>query len=539
MDTNYSWWRDGVIYQIYPRSFADSNGDGVGDLRGIISKLDYLADLGIAGIWLSPINASPMYDFGYDVSDYRAIDPVFGTMEDFGELIRAAHERGIRVIMDIVLNHTSHLHPWFLESRSSRESAKRDWYVWHDGRPGVPNNWLSIFGGKAWEWDERTQAYYLHSFATEQPDLNWYNPHVRRAAYDELRYWLDRGVDGFRIDVINWFGHDREFRSNPLKMSSLPRPYELQRHVHDRNHPVSREITAEFRQLLDAYDDRMMVCEVFSEAPGDPQLSGSYAGPGLSHLSFDFSPIYRKWDAGEFFQVIETWDSTMESREAWPCYVLSNHDRPRTRSRLGGHSYEKAKVAAALLLTLRGTPFIYYGEEIGMENRRIPRSMIQDPVGRRYWPLDHGRDPVRTPMQWNAGENAGFTSGAPWLPVHRNHDRINVATQSAEPGSLLNLTRRLIALRNGSPALRRGAWIPVANGSRGALAYLRELGTEQKLVALNFRNRAVTVPLPAALPAPLPFTVDVSTHRRPGEQAGPGNVALAPFEATVFSRHDR
>jgi alpha-glucosidase len=542
MSADYRWWRDGVIYQIYPRSFADSNGDGIGDIPGIVGKLDYLAGLGIAGIWLSPINTSPMYDFGYDVSNYRGIDPLFGTDEDFAELIDQAHARGIRIIMDIVMNHTSYLHPWFGESRSSRESPKRDWYIWHDGRgagdgrPGLPNNWLSIFGGKAWEWDEQTRAYYLHSFVTEQPDLNWYNPEVRDAAYDELRYWLDRGVDGFRFDVINWFGHDREFRSNPFRMSFIPRAYEFQHHVHDRNHPVSREIAGDIRELLDAYDERAMICEVYSEPPGDPELSGSYAGPGLSHMAFDFSLIYRKWDAAEFFRVIQTWDETMKARDAWPCYVLSNHDRHRTRSRLGSDSYKKAKVAATLLLTLRGTPYIYYGEELGMEDCRIPHRMIQDPVGKRYWPLEPGRDPVRTPMQWDASASAGFTTGTPWLPVHENRDRINVEAESADPDSLLSLHRRLIALRNGSPALQHGEWTPVQDGARGVIAYIRETASERKLVALNFRGRAATVdpPAPGQKEHAL-LTVDLSTHQRPAETPGTSGIHLAPYEAAIFT----
>ena len=543
-DQQRSWWRDGVIYQIYPRSFMDSNGDGVGDLRGIMEKLDYLSDLGISGIWLSPVNTSPMFDFGYDVSDYRGIDPLFGSTEDFTELISEAHRRNIRIIMDVVLNHTSHLHPWFIESASSRDNPKRDWYIWHDGsgagsgsrrRPKPPNNWLSIFGGKAWEWNEATRSYYLHSFVAQQPDLNWFNPEVKEAALGELKYWLDRGVDGFRFDVINWFGHDREFRSNPFTFGSIPRPYEFQKHIHDRNFPVSHDITREFRALLETYDDRMMVCEVYSEPPGDPALSASYVGPDQSNISFDFRLLYQKWNPKAYVSTLTTWEETMQECAGWPCYVLSNHDQPRSRSRFGSLSYEKAKVAAVMHMTLRGTPFLYYGEEIGMENRRIKRSQLADPVGKRGWPLRQGRDPVRTPMQWDTSAQAGFTTGTPWLPVHQNVRAINVRTQQADDGSLLILYRKLIALRNDSPVLQHGEWTLVHDGSDGVISYYRSLEGLRKLVVLNFSKKPITVESPAQWPElTRNLTVDLSTHKQPGAVPGNDSINLAPLEATIF-----
>ena len=531
------WWKSGVIYQIYPRSFRDTNGDGVGDLRGIIEKLPYLSDLGIRGIWLSPINTSPMFDFGYDVSDYRDIDPIFGSTEDFLEFVSEAHKRNIKVIMDMVLNHTSHLHPWFVESSSSRTNPKRDWYVWHDGKNGrPPNNWLGAHGGRAWEWFSKTESYYLHSFAVQQPDLNWYNPEVKKAVLGEVSYWLDMGIDGFRFDVINWFGHDREFRSNPFCIGTTPRPYDLQRHLYDRNLPVSHEIAGELRNLLDSYDDRMMVCEVYSEPPGDPELSASYVGPQQSHLSFDFSLLYQKWNAKAYFSALVTWNDVMTRYDGWPCYVLSNHDQPRSRSRFGSDSYEKARVAAVMHLTLRGTPFLYYGEEIGMENRRIKRSQLADPLGIRYWPLRQGRDPVRTPMQWNASPEAGFTEGTPWLPIHQNYQTTNVEAQQEDKHSLLNLYRKLIALRNSSPVLQRGEWVPVHEGADGVISYYRSLGTERKLIVLNFRQKPVSVEPPAPWAEMASnMTVELSTHKKPGDAPGNDSINLDPLEATIFN----
>ncbi|HNX60747.1 MAG TPA: alpha-amylase family glycosyl hydrolase, partial [Spirochaetota bacterium] len=325
------WWKHGVIYQIYPRSFADSDNDGIGDLRGITAKIDYLSWLGVDAIWLSPVYASPMHDFGYDIADYRSIDPLFGTLGDFDELLAAAHARSIRVIMDLVINHTSHMHQWFLESRLSRGNPKRDWYIWRDGKNGgPPNNWMSAFGGPAWTFDPVTSQYYLHSFLEEQPDLNWRNPALREAVYSDMRFWLDRGVDGFRLDVVNWFMKDRFFRDNP----SILGIGKLQRHIHDRNHIDTHIITRELRAITDMYRDRMLVGEVFSLPPGDPALSARFLGNGSDelHLAFDFSLIYRFWNARLYYKCIRRWMKKIP-REGWPCHVLSNHDQRRSASR--------------------------------------------------------------------------------------------------------------------------------------------------------------------------------------------------------------
>ncbi len=525
------WWKEGVIYQIYPRSFMDTNGDGVGDLPGITGKLDYLSDLGVEGIWLSPINTSPMFDFGYDISDYRGIDPVFGTHKDFDRLIREAHRRGIRIIMDLVLNHSSHLHPWFVESRSSRDNPKRDWYIWCDGVKGKePNNWMAYFGGRAWEWDEATAQYYLHSFLKEQPDFNWRNPDMKKAAFGEIQYWLDRGVDGFRLDVVNFFIKDELCRSNPFGMGKYPRPYDLQKHIFDRDRPEMRGLLAEWRALLDSYSDRMMVGEIVAEKP-NPSLAASYLGDGTDglHLSFDFSFMNRDWGADVFRARLEAYHNFIPG-EGWPCTVFSNHDQVRslTRYASGSDTLKRAKIIAAALLTVRGTPFIYYGEEIGMKNGCVRRGELRDPVGIKYWPFNSGRDGARTPMQWSAGHGAGFSSGAPWLPLCDNYREANVESQSNDRDSLLTFYRDLIALRKGSAALRRGD-LRFLDAGKDILAYTRKEGDEEMLVLLNFSTsvRKTAATLQGAWRAAL------STHRKKGDSFSPGEL-LQPLEATIF-----
>lgn len=532
---NVPWWKRGVIYQIYPRSFFDTDGDGTGDLPGITAKLDYLADLGVDGIWLSPINRSPMFDFGYDISDYRAIDPVFGTREDFRHLLDQAHERSIRVILDLVVNHTSHRHPWFEASRSSRDNPKRDWYIWRDGQNGrPPNNWLAAFGGRAWQWDPSTGQFYLHSFLKEQPDLNWRNPEVLRAVEDEMRYWLDMGVDGFRLDVVNFFVKDARLRSNPFGLGPTPRPYDLQRHVYDRNQPETLEMVRAFRRLIDQYDDRMLVGEVYAPAPGDPGLSAAYLGSGEDalHLSFDFSLIYRRYGARRFAEAIRQWMAAVPPG-GWPCHVLNNHDQPRSLSRCGGgrHAPARARVLAALLLTLHGTPFLYYGEEIGMRDGKIPRRRIVDPVGKKYWPLHKGRDPARTPMPWSDAPSAGFTTGEPWLPVNPDYRRVNVQNQRNDPDSLLGFYKRLIALRRGTPALSLGDWAPAEASGDSVLAYYRQWKQERLLVALNFSAAPGRMPLSPGTPARTLF----GTHRREGESAAGPELRLAPHEVLILA----
>ncbi|MBP7603411.1 MAG: alpha-glucosidase [Spirochaetes bacterium] len=530
------WWKHGVIYQIYPRSFYDSNGDGIGDIRGIIEKLDYLEWLGVDAVWLSPVNKSPMYDFGYDISDFRKIDPLFGTDRDFDRLISESHRRGIRIIMDLVINHTSHLHLWFVQSRSSRSNPKRDWYIWVDGVKGrPPNNWRAAFGGSAWEWDRETGQYYLHSFLKEQPDVNWRNAELKKAMFGEVAYWLDRGVDGFRLDVVNWYVKDKKFRDNPYVrgLSYAPRPYDLQEHIFDRNRKRTHRILKEFRSLLDSYPERMAVGEVFSPPPGDPELSASYLGDGEDelHLVFDFSLLYSKWSGRKFLKTARKW-LALVPEDGWPCHVLSNHDQVRHISRYarGGYTDARARVAATFLLTLKGTPFIYYGEEIGMMEARIRRSDMRDPAGKKYWPFYRGRDGARTPMQWNGGHAAGFTAGRPWLPVHRGYRSVNVEEQREEPGSLLNFYRRLILLRRSVRALGHGEWVQARKARDGVVAWYRLYEGEKVLVVMNFTRRRKRLMLESGEP----WEILISTHRAPDGPIVSLPGELAPYEATVM-----
>lgn len=537
METDRLWWKHGVLYQIYPRSFFDSNGDGIGDIPGITQKLDYIAALGVDGIWLSPINTSPMYDFGYDISDYRAIDPVFGADGDFQRLIEEAHARGIRIIMDLVVNHTSHLHPWFIESRASKDNPKRDWYIWRDGINGEPpNNWMAAFGGRAWEWDSETGQYYLHSFLKEQPDVNWRNERLKKAIFGEIRYWLDRGVDGFRLDVVNQFVKDDRFRSNPFTIGPRPRPYDMQRHLYDRNRPELHGILREFRALLDRYHERMSVGEINAEPPGDTVLAASYLGSGDDelHLAFDFSLLFTKWSARRFFEVLKKWDGLIPAK-GWPCYVLSNHDQPRAISRYasGNDTMKRAKVAAAMLLTLRGTPFIYYGEEIGMENGRLRRKEIVDPLGKKYWPFHPGRDPERTPMQWDSSPHAGFSAAAPWLPINPDYREINVERSLRDPGSLLNFYKELIKLRREKPALNRGGWRAAAGMTGDVLGYFRETERQSVFVALNFSRATQAI---AATGSDGIWKALFSTHKPSGDCFSGLRMKLAPYEVVILER---
>jgi alpha-glucosidase len=526
------WWKHGVIYQIYPRSFYDSNEDGIGDIRGIIAKLDYLQELGVDAIWLSPINTSPMYDFGYDISNYREIDTLFGTKNDFRDLLKEAHGRGIRVIMDLVLNHTSHLHPWFQASRISRRNRKRDWYIWHDSsNRKPPNNWISAFGGPAWAWDGVTCQYYLHSFLEEQPDLNWRNSDLKNAVFDDIKYWLDEGVDGFRLDVVNWLIKDRFFRNNPLRFGSTY----LQKHKYDRNRPETHGLIREFRSLLDRYESKMAVGEVFTLPPGDPGLSASYMGSGDDelHLTFDFSIMYRLWGARNYYKCIKKWYERIPEK-GWPCNVLSNHDQPRGITRYGGDedAEKRARVAATLHLTLKGTPFIYYGEEIGMKNNKIKKCDLRDPLGKKYWPVYAGRDPARTPMQWSPGVNAGFSRCKSWLPVCADYQTVNVEFQRKDRYSLLNYYKSLTALRRAHKSLQMGSWIPADKGLNGILSYFREFRNEKIFVALNFTDREKHLNHRERAQ----WKVVLSTHNSKNKYFTDLDFKLSPYEATIVLR---
>ncbi len=494
MDNNYLWWRDGIIYQIYPRSFADSNGDGIGDLDGITAHLDYLQGLGVDALWLSPIYPSPDVDFGYDVSNYIDVDAKFGSLESFDRLVKEAHQRGLRIVLDLVLNHTSDQHPWFIELRKSKTNPFRDYYLWRDAKENgdPPNNWLSIFGGGGWELDPGTSQMYFHMFYKEQPDVNWRNPQVREYMLDVFKFWLDRGVDGFRLDVFNAYLKHPDLADNPsaglkLKPESLM-PFFRMQHVNDIDSPDLLPLLAEIRKVVDGYNETYVVGETFI---GGADVAASYTGNDRLHAAFNFDFLKCSWWAREFYQSIERWENLL-SAETWPNYVLNNHDNPRSASRYTrGEDDDRLKVAAAMMLSLRGTPFMYYGEEIGMRNISLTRDQIKDPIGRRFWPLNIGRDGCRAPMQWSAAPNAGFAveSAETWLPVHPDFRSRNVMNQQADPDSLLNWYKRVIGVRKAHPALRTGMFSPITYGTRFLLAYLRQTKDETVMVALNFSSR--------------------------------------------------
>ncbi|MBW0002659.1 MAG: DUF3459 domain-containing protein [Hyphomicrobiales bacterium] len=479
------WWRHGVIYQIYPRSFQDSNADGIGDLQGILRRLDHLVSLRIDAIWISPIYASPMADFGYDVSDHRAIDPIFGTMEDFDRLLEEAHRKGLKVILDYVPNHTSDLHPWFIESRASRHNPKRDWYVWRDARAdgGPPNNWTSEFGGPAWTFDESTGQFYFHAYLPEQPDLNWRNPEVVAAMLDVLRFWFDRGVDGFRVDAIHHLFEDEQLRDDPVNPDwhdGLPPARQLLR-IHSMDQPEVHGAIALMRGAAKSYaDERLLIGEAY--LPIERLMS--YYGIALSgfHLPFNFHLISTPWKPKAIAALIDEYEAALP-QGGWPNWVLGNHDRSRVATRVGP---EQARIAAMLLLTLRGTPTLYQGDEIGMADVPIPRRLVRDPFGKNA--PGFGRDPERTPMQWDASRHAGFSASEPWLPVARDFASRNVERQSSDAGSMLSLYRALIALRREEEALAVGSYALVY-ASDNVLAYERRLGQRGLLVALNFDDR--------------------------------------------------
>ncbi len=485
MTSKTLWWQRGVVYQIYPRSFQDSNGDGIGDLPGITRRLDHLKWLGVDALWISPFYRSPMADFGYDVSDYTDVDPIFGTLADFDCLLDKAHRLGLRVIIDFVPSHTSDQHSWFIESRASRDNPKRDWYLWRDPPPtgGLPNNWTAIFGGPAWEWDVLTEQYYLHSFLKEQPDLNWRNPEVQEAMIAQMRFWLERGVDGFRLDVINHVIKDAELRDNPRRSS--PNKWGAGEHaqflhIYDKDRPEVFEITRMMRRLTDAYPERVLIGEVYhKDAHFWARFYGTEEVRGL-HMPFNFRLLRAPWTAEGICASVEAVEGALEP---WmqSNYVLGNHDAHRIASRVGG---AQARIATMLLLTLRGTPTLYYGDEIGMEGVDIPLEEQQDPYGKNVGDPTVGRDAERTPMQWDASAYAGFSTVAPWLPVAEDAGLVNVTVQREDSLSMLALTRRLLSLRRAHAALHGGAY-QTATAADGVYSYLREAEGERFLVVLN------------------------------------------------------
>src|SRR5215207_866784 len=536
------WWKHAVFYEIYPRSFKDSDGDGVGDLDGITSKLDYLAALGIDAVWITPFYPSPQVDFGYDVSDYEAVDPQFGTLADFDRLVREAHRRRIKVVIDFVLNHTSDKHPFFVESRSSRSNPKRDWYIWRDPKNGgLPNNWSSSFGPVAWTLDDKTGQYYYHYFYREQPELNWRNPEVERRMFETVRFWLRRGADGFRLDAVNYLFEDPGLRDNPvlpeLRFGSTTE--HEQEKKYNRDLPEVQEAVVRLRAFNDSVNpESVLVGEAY--VPKWEELM-RYYGPSDNgvHLPFNFflvmEPARSKLDAKIFRDVIAASERSLAGR--WTTYVLSNHDIPRHYDRLGDgrHNDLIAKLTATMLLTLRGSPFLYYGEEIGMVTTE-PKTVeeVRDPVGKRYWPLRKGRDGERTPMQWDATTHAGFTTGSPWLPAPPSYKERNVDAQETDADSLLNFYRRLIALRRRRPALLDGSYASLGDDPH-VYAYKRTVRGHHVIVALNMSGERRTLRLPSPMrTGPFVYQLALSSLPRTEPRGVSGEMALAPFEAVIL-----
>ncbi|MEO8538219.1 MAG: alpha-amylase family glycosyl hydrolase [bacterium] len=529
------WWRDAVVYQVYPRSFQDSNGDGIGDLEGLISRLDYLNDgteesLGVDAIWLSPTFPSPMKDFGYDVSDYEGVDPDFGTLETMDRLIAEAHSRGIKVLLDWVPNHTSDMHPWFLESKSSKENPKRDWYFWRPAKPdgSRPNNWRSVFGGPGWTLDEDTGEFYLHSFLKEQPDLNWRNPEVEEAMHNVLRYWFGRGIDGFRIDVMGMIIKEPTLADNPLnpKWKAGDREQSSQLWVNNRNYPEVYDAVKRIRRVFDEYPEKMAVGEVFGTAEQIAGFYGDTAAPGL-HLAFNFQfiheqePIPTPWDAETLRRIVRRAEAAIPDG-AQPCYALANHDRSRfiSRNNADGFGMARARASVVMLMGLRNTPFVYYGEEIGMEDVDVPEDQLHDPARFRSF----GRDPERTPMQWDATPGRGFTTGRPWLPFGR--EERNVAAELPEPDSLLSLTRRAIWLRKRSDVLRLGM-LRELEAPAGVFAFERISEQGVAVVAINTSAENAVVPIGRAC------RVALSTELAQEGEWVRADLELKPFGAAI------
>ena len=509
LSADKDWWRGAVIYQIYPRSFQDSNGDGIGDLKGITARLAHVAALGADAIWISPFFKSPMKDFGYDVSDYRDVDPIFGDLADFDALVAEAHRLGIRVMIDLVISHTSDRHPWFVESRSSRENAKADWYVWADAKPDgtPPNNWLSIFGGTAWAWDTTRMQYYMHNFLTSQPDLNLHNPQVQDALLDMTRFWLERGVDGFRLDTINFYFHDQQLRDNPAlaperrNASTAPavNPYNFQEHLYDKNRPENLAFLKRFRAVMDEFPAIAAVGEVGDSQRG-LEIVGEYTSGGdKMHMCYAFE--FLAPDALTPRRVAEVQHAfAAAAPEGWACWAFSNHDVVRHVSRWGADVADRdayARMLAALLMTQRGSVCIYQGEELGLTEADIAFDDLQDPYGIQFWPEFKGRDGCRTPMVWEAGASgAGFSSAAKtWLPIPHEHRERAVDTQAGRKGSVMEHYRRFLAFRSQHPAFAKGdiAFEPVQGD---VLVFTREHGNERLVCMFNMSPDSATAVLP-------------------------------------------
>nr|WP_297458992.1 alpha-amylase family glycosyl hydrolase [uncultured Halomonas sp.] len=519
------WWRGAVIYQVYPRSFMDSNGDGVGDLPGVLARLDYIAELGVDAIWLSPFFTSPMKDFGYDVADYRGVDPLFGSLDDFDHLLEAAHARGLKIVIDQVLSHTSDQHSWFQESRSDRDNPKADWYVWaearDDGMP--PNNWLSVFGGSAWQWDSRRRQYYLHNFLASQPDLNFHHPDVQDAILGEVRFWLERGVDGFRLDAINFCTHDAQLRDNPAAETVLEasigvrpdNPYGFQRHRFDKSQPENLVFLERLRALLDEYPGTTSVGEVGDDNALDVMADYTRGGKRL-HMCYSFDLLTERGDADFLHHTLTTMEAKLD--DGWPCWAIGNHDVVRVASRWRAENDDALRLYMAFLLTQRGSVCLYQGEELGLAEAELRFEELVDPYGIAFWPNFKGRDGCRTPHPWQAkGHNGGFSDVAPWLPVPESHLTRAVDRQCDEPTSLLNAYRAFLAFRRAHPALVKGEvrYHPVRDGVLCLERhYPANHPSERLLIALNFSSepRTLAAPNEAAALTDAPTLVNGEWH---------------------------
>ena len=544
IETAMKWWQRAVFYEVYVRSFKDTNGDGIGDLNGVTAQLDYLADLGIDAIWLTPFYPSPQVDFGYDISDYVNVDPDYGTLEDFDNLLREAHQRDIKVVCDLVPNHTSNQHPWFIESRSSRNNPKRDWYIWSDPHNGgPPNNWYSAFGPSAWTLDPKTNQYYYHFFHEAQPDLNWRNPLTENAILDVVRFWLNRGVDGFRLDSLNCLFKDAALRDNPVlsRFRSGSKSEREQELKYNTNLPEIHNVLHRLRSLTETCGpERVLIGEAWTKTLR--QLARYYGkNRNQLHLAFNFFFAHvPELNASAFQTQVDEAERVLKGRTI--AYVLSTHDLPRAYDRYGDgdHNDRIATLLCLMLLTLRGAPFIYYGEEIGMiTTDPVTRSEVRDPLGKQYWPLNKGRDGARTPMQWDTTDNAGFTTGTPWLWIGHNYATHNVASETRNPSSILNFYRRAIRLRRQSPALIDGDYLSI-NGNPAIFAYWRTAPRQAMLVALNMSAETQRLNLNNSRSSGV-YSLSRVLDNLTTEQAsfGPHELTLAPYEAATLEVHSQ
>lgn len=534
-----AWWRGAVIYQVYPRSFMDSNDDGIGDLRGIIDKLGYIADLGVDAVWVSPFFQSPMKDFGYDVSDYRQVDPIFGDLGDFDRLIDEAHGRGLKIIIDQVLSHSSDQHPWFAQSRASRNNDRADWYVWADPRDDgtPPNNWLSIFGGSAWQWEPRRQQYYLHNFLASQPDLNYHEPAVVSQMLDEVDFWLRRGVDGMRLDAINFCYHDRHLRDNPAKPASerigrgyrTDNPYAWQYHLYDNTQPENLDFLRKLRLLSDSYSDVVLLGEVTGENPIQTMIEYT-SGNNRLHMAYNFELLADEFCLRHIRDAVESLESN--DVDCWPCRSIGNHDVTRVSTRWGGGERygARSKLLNAMLLSLKGSVCSYQGDELGLTQADIAHEDIRDPYGVAFWPLFQGRDGCRTPMPWRSSSRAcGFSNGEPWLPSPEEHRPLAVDRQLQDPDSVLNAYRVFLRWRRTQSPLLFGD-IRFLESPAETIAFVRAYRQRELLAVFNFNPQPVTYALPL-----LSQATPLTEHGFPACEIRGGCVTIAPLGAFFAS----